>query len=125
MAWKVDLGGGRVFSTDDLELDELDAIAAAAGTGWWFLNPLRRVEDAKALLAFYLVREAGMAPDDARAEVGRLKGGQAGRVFALLPEEESDMPSWFENGIPKAAGGPSTTSSAGSPSATPGAPPTS
>lgn len=107
MAWEVKVGG-VVHNTDDLTIDELETISEAAGTGWYALNPLRRIRDARALLAFYAVR-SGKSDDEAKAEVSKLTTRALGRAFKWLPDEEDDLPNEFVDGLPNQAGEPSTT----------------
>jgi hypothetical protein len=110
--------GGVDHDTSALTLDELGDIEVAADRGWYFINPTQRTRDARALLAFYLIRD-GAADEEVRARIGKLTARSLGRVFTLVDSDES-LPDEFADGLPKAEAAPGTSGCAGEPSASGG-----
>jgi hypothetical protein len=109
VAWKVRVGD-KWENTDDLTLDEVEAVESASGVSWGFMNPLRSSQTAKALLAAFLVRD-GVSDADARVQVGALKLKTAKHTFRFV--EDDDLPDQWEDGLPVVdpkpeAAGPST-----------------
>jgi hypothetical protein len=96
VAWKVRVGD-TWQNTDDLTLDEVEAVEVASGVGWGLLNPLRSAPAAKALLAAFLVRD-GVSDADARAQVGALRLKTAKHTFVYV--EDDDLPDQWEDGLP-------------------------
>jgi len=96
VAWSVRVGE-TWQSTDDLTLDEIEAVEKASGVSWGFLNPLRSAAAAKALYAAFLVRD-GVPDDEARTQVGALRLKTAKHTFRYV--EDDDLPDQWEDGLP-------------------------
>lgn len=85
--------GDRTYLTDDLTLDEAIAIEEATGHSWREINPLRSAKDCKAIL------------DAFRARLG--EGDPAGAItlrnaIDLVSYVSDDLPTLYEDGVPKA-----------------------
>jgi hypothetical protein len=102
---------GETFRTDDLSLDEAIMVEKATGTSWLYINPLRSAGDCRAVMVAFLSRSRSKA--DAEATVARLFGGPKGMKAAIdaVKTVEEDLPDEYEDGLPKAGGGPSTPTS--------------
>jgi hypothetical protein len=97
---------GHTYNTDELSVAEAVELEKALGKTWGQLNPLKSAEEFQAFAAICLRR-------DHPAE-------QAAKIAAELPLGEAlsagrwisdDRPTEYEDGFPKAEGGPSTTTS--------------
>lgn len=97
MAWKVRVGD-TWRNTDDLTLDEIEAVEAASGVSWGLLNPLRSAPAAKALIAAFLIAD-GVPDADARVQVGALKLKTVKHAFEYVEDEDS-LPDQWEEGLP-------------------------
>jgi hypothetical protein len=95
---------GQQFMADDLTLDEAIAIEKELDTTWQYINPLRSGEHCRAIMVAFLSRSRTV--DEARKVVGGLSVKQA--LAAVEHVEDDDLPVEFEDGLPKAADGPST-----------------
>ena len=62
VAWIVKWDGEEM-SSDDLTMEELEAIEDMTGGSWSMLNPVRSVKDAKALLVVAMIRGGADKPD--------------------------------------------------------------
>lgn len=96
MSWRVRVGD-TWRNTDDLTLDEVEAVEAASGVPWGFMNPLRSVSTAKAIYAAFLVSD-GDSDADARTKVGALTMKTAKHTFRYV--EDDDLPDNWEDGLP-------------------------
>jgi hypothetical protein len=97
---------GQTFRTDDLTLAEATVIEKATGTSWLYLNPLRSAEQCQETMIVFLSRSRPRAA--AEAFVGAL--GIRKAIDAVTKVDE-DLPDEYEDGLPKAEGGPSTPTS--------------
>lgn len=105
---------GQVFNTDHLSLDEAAQLEAECGKTWLELNPVRSSQEFRATVQVFLARH------HAPADIERIVAGfTVQSAMAAVEWVDSDLPAVFEDGLPKAEGGFSTTTSSGSP-----APPT-
>lgn len=105
MAFQITIEG-EVFRTDDLTLDEAVAVEKATGTSWLYINPLRSAGDCRALMVVFLSRKRSKAEAEAY-----VKGLSMAAGIAAVQTVEEDLPDEYEDGLPKAAGGPSTPTS--------------
>lgn len=96
MAWLTRVGG-KWRSSDDLTLDELVPIEKVSGIGWGYINPLRNVEVARALLATWLIRD-GLSDDEAKAEIAKFTTKTLKHTFRYT--EDDDLPDDWEDGLP-------------------------
>lgn len=119
MGWQI-AWEGEAVAEGDLTLDEIDTICDLANIAWVELHPLRRPKHLRAIVAVLKAR-SGANARDVFNELGSMKGGDA---LARINETPDDLPTMYENGLPKAGDGPATTGSSGAPSSTAG-PPTS
>ena len=107
MPYACHLPSGKTVNVDDLPLEVWHDIATAADTGWWNVNaaPAMYPLGAVALLAA-CAKHVGDEPPP----TSYLTPANILKVFDKVPD---DLPGSFEDGIPKAEGGPVTTSSSG------------
>lgn len=112
MPWLVKFEG-EVLNTEDLTLDELEAIETATSVPWITFNPVTSVPVAKALLALCLVK-SGLSDDVAREKVGQYRVRDLKDVFELV-DAGADLPGSWVDGQPdpKAAAGEATSGSSG------------
>lgn len=109
MPFKVTLpGDGGTFVTDDLTVGEAEWIEQQTGGTWLTLNPVRSAGDWRAVVAAYLMR--GMDED---AAVKQARSYALRDVTGGIELVDDDRPTEHEDGIPKAAGGGSTSGSSG------------
>lgn len=94
---------GVTFDTDDLTLDEAIAIEQATGVPWTSINPLRSGEHCKLVIAAYLARTRGQ--EVAAKTVGAMTLRE---VLEAVKWVEDDLPTEYEDGLPKAGDGPAT-----------------
>lgn len=113
MAWLVRFEG-EVLNTEDLTLDELEAIETVTGTSWVLLNPWQSMKVAKALLAVALTR-SGVADEVAREKIGGLTSRAIQADTFTHVEDGADLPTSYTDGQPdpKAAAEPETSGSSG------------
>lgn len=111
MAFQVTLEG-KAYSTDSLTLDEAEVLEEECGRTWLELNPVRSSKEFRATARVFLHRD--YAPGDVDRIVNGITIAAAMRAVVWV---DDDLPKVFEDGMPdpKAAGGPSTTTSSGSP----------
>jgi hypothetical protein len=95
---------GESFMDDDLTLDEAIAIEKALDTSWQFINPLRSGEHCREIMVTFLARTRGV--EEARKIVGGLTVKQA--IAGVEHIADDDLPTEYEDGIPKAEDGTST-----------------
>lgn len=122
MAFKVQIPDGSWHSTEDLTGFELRAIEKATDTPWSVLNPFREIDAYRAIVAAFAIRH-GMTD----VELTEWFDTRTARDLAAglkLDDADADLPELYEDGIPKAEGGPSTPSSATSPAPLSDGPPT-
>ena len=89
---------GVSFLTDDLTLDEAIGIETATGTPWTQINPIRSGEHCKLVMVAFLSRSR--SADEAAKVVGGLTLRQ---VLDAVTWVEDDLPTEYEDGLPKAA----------------------
>lgn len=105
---------GRVYNTHSLSLDESEQLEKECGKTWLELNPVRSSTEFRATARVFLTR------DHDAADVERILANVTIQsAMAAVEWVDDDLPTVFEDGLPKAEGGPGTTMSSGSP-----APPT-
>lgn len=104
MGYEITLDG-EAHRTADMSLDEAVAVEKATGTSWLFLNPLRSAEQCRAFMVVFLSRTK--SPAEVEAFVAKL--GMAAAI-ASVKEVDDDLPEEYEDGLPKAADAPETTS---------------
>lgn len=110
---------GQVYSTDDLSVAEAVELEKMLGKTWRELNPLGSAAEFEAFAAVCLRRDH---PADQAAKIAAaLPLGQALNAARWVSD---DLPDTFEDGYPKAAAGPSTTTSSSSPDHPTDGPPT-
>lgn len=109
--------GDRTWRTDDLTLDEAIGIEKAVGRSWMQINPFQSAQDCKAIIVAFLTRE--MDGPAAEAKVGALSLRE---VLESVDLVRDDLPDLYQDGLPKAEGGPSTTGSSGEPDGSDGPP---
>lgn len=101
---------GHAYRTDDLTIEEAVALEDECDKTWLELNPLRSAKEFRATAALFLRRTR--APEVAAKEAAAMSVKVAQESMRWV---DDDLPTEFENGIPKEEGGPSTTTSSGSP----------
>jgi hypothetical protein len=94
---------GESFLTDDLTIDEAIAVEKATGTSWVYINPLRSADDCKAIMVAFLSRSRPKA--EAEAAAGALTIRDVLKAVEQVPD---DLPTEYEDGLPKAEAGTST-----------------
>lgn len=114
MAYKVQLPDGSWHNTDDLTGFEVEAISDATGTPWSVLNPFRNISDYRAIVTAFAARDEISDADIIEWFKERsLRSLDEG--LKIAGPDDDDRPTEYEDGIPLAEGGTSTTSSATSP----------
>ena len=111
--YEVKLPDGTWRHTDDLTGKELEAIEQSTGTPWSLLNPFRSLSAYRAIVGAFVIRE-GTMDDNALIEwfnSRKVKDLNEG----IRLQEEPDTPEEYVDGVPKAAGGTSTSGSPGAP----------
>lgn len=109
---------GQDWRTDDLTLDEAIRIEAATGKSWMLINPFHSATDCKAIIVAFLAR--GTDEATAQAKVGSLSLRE---VLESVDVVKDDLPDLYQDGLPKAEDGDSTTGLSGEPDGS-GGPPT-
>jgi hypothetical protein len=102
---------GATYRTDSLTLDEAERLETECGKTWLKLNPALSAKEFKATARVFLARDH--APADVDRLVSAMTVGTAMQAVAWV---EDDLPTMFEDGLPKAAAGNSTGTSSASPS---------
>jgi hypothetical protein len=101
---------GQVFRTDELTLAEAETLEVECGRTWLELNPVRSAKEFRATARLFLARTR--TPEEASTAVAGLTIGEAMKAVKWVAD---DLPDMFEDGLPKAGGGNSTTTSPSSP----------
>lgn len=96
---------GQSWDTEDLTIAEAEVLESDLGCSYLLLNPLVVIGHYRAVLAIFLARE--MDPDTARQKVE----GQTIRTMGEVTKVDDSIPDYFEDGLPKAEGGPPTDGS--------------
>lgn len=117
MGWQI-AWEGEALAEGDLTLDEIGTVCDLADIAWVSLHPLRHPRHLRAIVAVLKARSGADAQAVYR-ELGSMKGGEA---IANIKDVPDDLPTMYENGLPKAEDGPATTGSSGAPSSTTGRP---
>lgn len=110
MPWQVLLPDESWASTDDLTVAELEAVEKAADTPWSILNPLRSIPAYRALVGAFCIRK-GM-PDEETKKWFEART-QSQMLEGVKWVDTDDLPTTFEDGIPKAEDDTSTNGSVG------------
>ena len=101
---------GKVYNTDILSVSEAVELEKMIGRPWTQLNPLGSAEEFQAFATVCLSHDH---PADQAAKIAAdLPLGVALSAARWVPD---DLPDGFEDGLPKAEAGPSTTTSSSSP----------
>ena len=95
MPFKVTLGEGEEFLTDDLTLAEAIAIEKATGHSWYDINPFRSATDCQAIMVAFLSRT--LSEDVAAKQVS---GMSLKDVLASVDVVPDDRPQSYEDGMP-------------------------
>lgn len=90
MAWTISFEG-QEFSSDDLTIEELEAVEKVSGEPWSMLNPIRSVASAKALLSVALIRK-GLTDEEVAEKLGSLTVKDFRSVFDWQTEEGEPGP---------------------------------
>ncbi len=106
--------GDKVFTLNDLTLDEAVEVERDTGETWNTMNPFRSAVHARAILRVLALRE------NTNEDVGALTVAASLDRFEYV--DEDDLPDLYEDGIPKAVDAPATNGSSGAPNATDGNP---
>lgn len=101
---------GHVYNTDDLSVAQAVELEKKLGKTWRELNPLGSAEEFQAFAVVCMQRDH---PADHAAKLAAEL--PLGAALAAARWIEPDLPDVYEDGNPKAEGGPSTTTSSGSP----------
>jgi hypothetical protein len=101
---------GRKYSTDDLSVAEAVDLEKTLGRSWTQLNPLSSAEE---FLAFATTCLRHDHPADQAAKIAAEL--PLGVALAAARWVGDDLPDVFEDGLPKAEGESSTTTSSSSP----------
>lgn len=105
MPFEISLAGEK-FRTDELTVEEFMTIERDTGRTWWELNPVRSAPEFRAVAVAFLSRTR--SKEDALKIVSALTIND---VVAATKLVRDDLPDVYEDGIPKAEGGPLTPSS--------------
>lgn len=98
------------FSTDNLTLEEAEAIEKALEITWFEMNPARSATQCRAIIAVFLARS------HEETEAVKLAASiTVGQARKMVRWEKDDLPDVYEDGVPKVAGARSTSTSSGSP----------
>lgn len=109
MGFEVTLDG-VVYRTDALTIDEATVLEGECGKNWLELNPIRSSSEFRATARVFLSRDHD--PGTVDQLLAKMTIGDA---MAAVKWVEGDIPAVFEDGLPKAEGGASTTTSSSSP----------
>jgi hypothetical protein len=110
---------GRAYNTDELRLADAIELEKILGKTWLEINPLGSAEEFQAFALVCLKQDH--PADQAAKMVAEMPLGAA---LAAARWVEPDLPAVYEDGLPKAEAGPSTTGSSGSPDPPTAGPPT-
>jgi len=91
------------FSTDNLSIEEAEAIETALGITWFEMNPARSAGQFKVVTAVFLARTRDET--EAAKTAAAITVGEARKAVRW---EKDDMPDAYEEGLPKAEGVPGT-----------------
>lgn len=111
---------GQIYSTDHLSVAQAVELEKSLGRTWRQLNPLGSAEEFQAFAAMCLRRD--YPADQAVKMAAEIPLGEA---LAATKWVADDRPTEYEDGYPKAEGGPSTTTSSTSRGRRGSGPPTS
>ena len=111
---------GRVYSTDTLSLEESSRLEKECERNWLELNPCRSSTEFRETVRVFLARDYNAADIERILANFTVKS-----AMAAVDWVDDDLPTVFEDGLPKWEGGPSTTTSSGSPAPLTGGLPTS
>jgi hypothetical protein len=101
---------GHLYNTDELRLSDAVELEKTLGRTWRELNPLGSAEEFVAFATVCLRRDH---PDDVAAKI--VADLSLGKALAAARWVGDDTPDTYEDGLPKAEAGSSTTTSSGSP----------
>ncbi len=107
----------REFSTEDLTVGEAETLEKELEVSWLLINPQVSIRHCRAVVAVFLAREMGW---DAANE--KIRAVNLNEMADGIEKVGDTRPTLWENGVPKAAGGPSTESSPSASSTTDGHP---
>lgn len=102
--------GGKSFLTDDLTLNEAEAIEKATGESWLSLTPYRSAVHCREIMRAFLLR------DHSEAEAEEILSGMTvSKALDAVEVVDDDLPEVMEDGRPKAEGAASTRGSSTAP----------
>ena len=101
---------GRTYSTDYLSVAEAVELEEMLGRSWRELHPAGSAAEFQAFATMFLRRDH---PGEQAAKIAAEM--PLGTALAAVAWKESDLPDVYEDGLPKAVGGSSTTTSSSSP----------
>lgn len=104
MPWKLTVLG-RTFNTEDLTVGEAETLEDDLGCSWLMISPRASIKHYRALAAVFLARE--MTFEAANEKVRALPLNDLGDIEKV----EDSRPTLYEDGVPKAGGGPPTSGS--------------
>lgn len=112
LVWQITTPSGARHIVDDFTIDDLEAMATAAGQSWYLMmrSPFLSGAGAKALYLHACALTGDDPPDPLTARV-------INEAFTAIDE---DLPAEYQDGIPKAEGATGTPSSSGAPTASGG-----
>lgn len=116
MPWRIEWDG-EVYREGDLTVDQAEQIVELTGTSWQYTHPATSPKHAKAVIAVCHAARTGAPVDELMRKVGALT---VDAVLDCISREETDLPTTYEDGLPKSGVDPSTAASSGSPPSTDG-----
>jgi hypothetical protein len=112
VAWIVRFEG-QELNTDDLTLEELDAVATAAKSPWALMNPVADAKVAIGFIALCMVK-AGLSDEESAKRAASLTPKDVKGAFTWIADG-ADLPTEWTDGKPdpKAAAARRTSGSSG------------
>lgn len=108
MAWRLEFEG-EVYREVDLTLDQVERIEEITKDSWLRIAPLKSAKHAKAILTVCHADRAGVSLDEAAKKVGAVKADDFVGMLSVEPlDEQLDLPTTYEDGVPKAEAGGAT-----------------
>ena len=109
MGFQVTLDG-KAYNTDSLTLDESEQLEDECGKSWLELNPVRSSKEFRSTARVFLTR------DHNAADIERILANVTiGSAMAAVEWVDDDLPTRFEDGLPKAEAKPLTDTLSSSP----------
>jgi hypothetical protein len=114
--WRIEWDG-EVYRGGDLTVDQAEQICELTKQSWRYTHPAQSPTHAKAVIAVCHSARTGAPVDEIMRKVGALT---VDAVLDCIHREDSDLPTTYEDGLPKSAADPSTAESSTSPTSTDG-----